>query len=145
MNTMFFGQYKYNLDEKGRIVIPSEFRKELGSTVICNKGIENCITIYKESDFNKLVNDISELPFNKSDTRKFNRYFFASVFKKEIDSQGRINIDLILIKHADILKECVIVGVGNAIEIWAKESWDEIEKARIDEYDEISERISFKE
>ena len=47
---MFIGQYRYNLDEKGRLVIPQEFRKQLNNELIINKGIENCITIYKLSD-----------------------------------------------------------------------------------------------
>lgn len=140
---MFFGQYKYNLDEKGRLVIPADFRKQLGQSVVCNKGIENCITVYKESDWNKVVEQLTNLPFNKSDNRKFSRYFFSSAFKKDIDSQGRINIDSPLLSHASISKECVIVGVGNVIEIWSKESWDEQEKLRIEEYDQISEKISF--
>ena len=140
---MFIGQYKYNLDEKGRLVIPSDYRKQLGTSVIINKGIEKCITIYKESDWNKLVNDVTSLPFTKSDNRKFSRYFFSSAFSKEIDSQGRINIDSILIEYAKITKECVIVGAGNVLEIWSKEGWDEQEQLRISEYDEISEKINF--
>ena len=141
---MFIGQYKYNIDEKGRIVIPNEYRKQLGQTVIINKGIENCSAIYKESEWNKLVEVVTSLPFNKSDNRKFSRYFFSSAFSKEIDGQGRINIDSILLEHACIKKECVLVGCGNAIEIWSKESWESQEKMRQEEYDEISDRIEFR-
>lgn len=141
---MFIGQYKYNIDDKGRLVIPNEYRKQLGQTVIINKGIENCITVYKESEWNKLVDTVTSLPFNKSDNRKFSRYFFSSAFSKEIDSQGRVNIDNILLEHAYIKKECVLVGAGNVIEIWSKESWNEQEKLRQNEYDEISEKIDFR-
>ena len=65
----------------------------------------------------------------------------SSAFQKEIDSQGRVNIDNILIEHASIKKECVIIGAGNVIEIWAKDKWDIIESGR-DQLDEISEKLA---
>ena len=93
------------------------------------------------SDWEKLIEKISELPFNRSENRQFNRYFMSSAFQKEIDSQGRVNIDNILIEHASIKKECVIIGAGNVIEIWAKDKWDIIESGR-DQLDEISEKLA---
>ena len=60
---MFIGQYRYNVDEKGRIVIPIEFRKQFGGAVIVNKGFERCITIYTTSDWNKAVEKITSLSF----------------------------------------------------------------------------------
>ena len=138
---MFIGQYQYNIDDKGRLVIPQEFRKKLGTEIIINKGIENCISVYKMSDWEKLIEKISELPFNRSENRQFNRYFMSSAFQKEIDSQGRVNIDNILIEHAGIKKECIIIGAGNVIEIWAKDKWDIIESGR-DQLDEICEKLA---
>lgn len=138
---MFIGQYQYNIDDKGRLVIPQEMRKKLGTEIIINKGIENCISVYKLSDWEELVAKISSLPFNRSENRQFNRYFMSSAFQKEIDSQGRVNIDNILIEHAGIKKECVIIGAGSVIEIWSKEKWDIIESGR-DQLDEISEKLA---
>ena len=141
MINMYMGQYKYNIDEKGRLVVPLDFRKKLGTEVIVNKGIEDCITIYSTTDWQNIVDQISTLSFNRSENRSFNRYFMSSAFEKEIDSQGRINLDSILIEYANIKKECVIIGAGNVIEIWSKERWTEIEAGR-DKLDEISERLS---
>ena len=138
---MFIGQYRYNVDEKGRIVIPIEFRKQFGGAVIVNKGFERCITIYTTSDWNKAVEKITSLSFTKSANRKFSRYFMSSAFQKEVDNQGRINLDDCLIEHAKITKECVIAGVGNMIEIWSKEEWDIVEANRLDEFDELGEEI----
>lgn len=138
---MFIGQYKYNIDEKGRLVIPSDFRKKLGQSVVINKGIEKCISIYKEDDWESISEKVKNLAFTKSDNRKFSRYFFSSAFSKDIDSQGRINIDLVLLEHAKIEKECVIIGAGNVIEIWSISNWEEQEAKRIEEFDNISENI----
>ena len=141
MIIMFIGQYKYNIDDKGRLVIPNDFRKKLGQTVIINKGIEKCITIYMESEWKKVSEKITNLAFTKSDNRKFSRYFFSAAFSKDFDSQGRINIDDVLIDHAKIEKECVIVGAGSVIEIWSKSKWEEQEELRAKEFDERTENI----
>ncbi len=141
VNFMFIGQYKYNIDDKGRLVIPTDFRKEIGENVIINKGIEKCITIYRDSDWKDLYKKIVDLSFTKKDNRKFSRYFFSSAFPKKIDSQGRVNLDDVLIEHANIEKECVIIGAGNVIEIWSKKNWEEQETLRIEEFDIISENI----
>ena len=70
---VFIGQYKNNLDEKGRLVIPSVFRKALGTDIIVNKGIEECITIYTTEDWNTLVEKVSSLPFTRSDNRQLQK------------------------------------------------------------------------
>lgn len=138
---MFIGQYRYNLDDKGRLVIPQEFRKQLGSELIINKGIETCITIYKLTDWEKLVEKITDLPFNQRENRLFSRYFLANAYQKELDNQGRINIDIDLIKYSEITKECVIIGAGNVIEIWAKDKWEAIDASRSQDLDDISENL----
>ena len=64
----------------------------------------------------------------------------SSAFEKEIDAQGRINLDNILLEYAKINKECVIIGCGKTIEIWSKEKWEELEAGR-NRLDEISESL----
>jgi MraZ protein len=119
---MFIGQYRYNLDDKGRLVIPQEFRKQFGNELIINKGIEKCITIYKLADWEKLVEKITNLPFNQKENRLFSRYFLANAY-------------------SEITKECVIIGAGNVIEIWAKDKWEAIDACRSQDLDDISENL----
>lgn len=140
---MFIGQYKYNLDGKGRIVIPQDYRCQLGKNVVINKGIENCISIYSMPEWEKQVEKVTSLNFTQKSNRLFNRYFLSSAFNKEIDSQGRINLDDCLIKHAGITKECVIIGAGNVIEIWSLENWNKMEEERDEQFESISEEIIF--
>lgn len=140
---MFIGQYKYNLDSKGRIVIPTDYRNQLGGHIVVNKGIENCITVYSKSEFDKQAEKLASLNFTQKTNRSFNRYFLSSAFNKEIDTQGRVNLDECLIKHAGITKECVIVGAGNVIEIWSLESWNKVEEERNENLESISEDIIF--
>lgn len=141
VKVMFIGQYKYNLDDKGRIVLPSEYRRQLGTSVVINKGIENCITLYSTSEWDKQVNKVTNLDFTHKDNRAFNRYFLSSAFNKEIDGQGRIKLEDNLIQYAGIKKECVIIGAGNMIEIWSLDKWLHEEEARDERFESISESI----
>lgn len=143
MKVMFIGQYKYNLDDKGRIVLPSEYRRQLGTNAVINKGIEKCIQVYTNSEWEKQVEKVSTLNFTQKDNRQFSRYFLASAFEKEIDAQGRIKLEDSLVEYAHITKECVIVGVGNLFEIWSLEDWKKFEEGRDDEFEGISENIQF--
>ena len=139
---MFIGQYKYNLDDKGRIVLPSDYRRQLGSHVVINKGIENCITLYSEAEWEKQVAKVTNLDFTHKDNRAFNRYFLSSAFNKEIDGQGRIKLEDNLVEYAKIVKECVIIGAGNMVEIWSIDNWRRQEEARDESFETISESIS---
>lgn len=142
-NTMFIGQYKYNIDDKGRIVIPQEYRKQLGESVIVNKGFEKCVTIYPIEVWNDVLEKSYSLSMNQSENRAYVRYLMGSAFEKGFDSQGRVQIDDVLRKYANITKECVIVGANKVIEIWSMEAWNKVEEDRDAMFSEISEKIVF--
>lgn len=140
---MFIGEYHFNIDEKGRLFLPSDYRKDLGSEVVVNRGIEKCLYIYPIAAWNTIVEKLSSLTFTKRANREFSRMFLSGAFKKEIDSKGRINIDNLLLDYANIKKECVILGVGERIEIWDKDEWVKYFEERQYVLDEISEGIDF--
>ena len=121
---MFMGEYHHSIDEKGRIIIPSKFRSELGETFIVTRGIENCLFVYSLPEWEKIVTKLKTLPFTKKDARNFTRFFLSGATTVELDKQGRINILTSLASYADLEKECVIVGVNDRLEIWALDSWN---------------------
>ena len=121
---MLMGEFHHNLDDKNRIIIPSRFREELGDSIIVTRGLEDCLFIYSESEWMKVVSKLKTLPFTKKDARSFTRMFLSGATNEEFDKQGRIKIALPLLEFADIKKECVIIGVNDRLEIWAKDKWD---------------------
>ena len=124
--SVFFGQYRYNLDAKGRIVIPQEFRKQMGTNCVVSAGLEECITIYTYDDWQKYVEkSIDGLDDFDEQAREFKRLLFSSAFPKDIDYQGRVTLDKSLIDYANITKDVVILGTINCIEIWAAEKYSE--------------------
>ena len=120
---MFIGEYHHNIDEKGRIIIPSKLRTELTNDFIITRGLDNCLFIYPKDKWVKIISKYEELP-NVKDTRNFMRTFLSGATYGEFDKQGRINISIPLIKYASLKKECVIIGVDERLEIWNKENWD---------------------
>ena len=109
---MLMGEFHHTIDEKGRIIIPSKFREELGNNFIITRGLEECLFIYSMENWNKITSKLNSLPFTKRDARSFTRFFLSGATAAEFDKQGRINITSPLVSYAELKKECVIIGVG---------------------------------
>lgn len=121
---MFMGEYHHSIDDKGRLIIPSKFRTELGDKFVITRGIENCLFAYPMERWEIIVHKLESLPFTKKDARNFTRFFLSGATVAEFDKQGRINITSPLINYASIEKDCVIIGTGDRLEIWSKEAWE---------------------
>ena len=138
---MFIGEYHHTIDEKGRIIIPAKFRDELGNTFIITRGIENCLFVYSEENWAKITNKLNSLPFTKKDARTFNRFFMSGATNVELDKQGRVNISKPLIDYATLLKDCVIIGTGDRLEVWSQESWESFFDSTKDSMSDIAENL----
>ena len=138
---MFIGEFHHNLDEKGRIAIPSKYREILGQNFVITRGIEHCIYVYPESTFNHIVTKLESLPFTKKDARAFMRFFMSGATAVELDKQGRVNVPSPLISYANLSKKCVIVGTGDRLEIWDEEAFNEFICSCNDEMSDIAENL----
>lgn len=138
---MFIGEYHYNLDEKGRLFIPTAYRKDLNGKIVVARGLERCLYLYSLDEWNLLLAKINNLSFTKRSNREFSRMFLSGAFENEIDSKGRINIDKTLISHAQLKKECVILGAGNRIEVWDQELWNNYYQEHLNIIEDISEEL----
>lgn len=121
---MLMGEYHHNIDEKGRIIIPSKFREDLGDKVIVTRGLEDCLFLYSENEWSQIVSKLKSLPFTKKDARSFTRIFLSGATVCEFDKQGRIKITSPLGSYANLDKECVIIGVNDRLEIWDINKWN---------------------
>lgn len=138
---MFMGEYHHSLDEKGRIIIPKNYREELGESFIVTRGLENCLFVYAMPEWNKIVEKLKKLPFTKKDARNFTRFFLSGAMVVELDKQGRINITSPLAEYASLQKECIIVGVNDRIEIWSKDKWENFFYENQDNLSDIAENL----
>lgn len=138
---MLMGEYHHNIDDKGRLIIPAKFREELGQNFIVARGLEKCLYVYSEPEWNNLVAKLKTLPFTKKDVRIFTRSFFSGATECEFDKQGRINITSPLVSYAGITKECVIIGASDRLEIWSEESWNNFFDENCDKISDIAEDL----
>lgn len=138
---MFMGEYHHNIDEKGRIVIPTKFREILADNFIVTRGIEKCLYVYAKKDWDKLVSKLNTLPFTKKDARNFIRSFFSGATECEFDRQGRTCIASPLIVYAGLTKECIIIGANDRIEIWDATAWNELLCENEEKLSDIAENL----
>jgi len=126
---MFFGEFEYKVDEKGRVPIPPRFRRELKEGVVLAAGVEKCIRAYPLAEWKKLADTLTTGSLTPNDKmRRLSRAVFAAAFSLNLDGQGRVALPVPLRQHAGIEDEVVIAGVNSYLELWDKGEW-EAEKA----------------
>ena len=138
---MFIGSYFHSIDEKGRLVIPSKLRDELGSKAYILKGFDGTLSIYKESSFLELVEKLQKLPFNKKKARAYLRVQLASACELDIDRQGRALLPTQLLAKYNIGKEVTVVGALDHIEVWNKAEFEEYEKSADSSFEDFAEEL----
>jgi len=128
---MFLGEFKHTVDNKGRLTIPAKFRSELAAGVVVTRGIDKCLFLFPMAEWEKLSQQVSQLPITQQEAREFRRLIFSGASDIVPDKQGRILIPSYLREYANLDSEVVIVGNNTYIEIWNAEAWQEA-KANIE-------------
>ena len=117
---MFMGQYEHSIDAKGRIIIPAKYREDLGENFVVTRGLDGCLFLYPNEEWQAFVDKLQNLPSNQN-TRKLQREFLSKAMDVSLDKQGRILIPSMLRTAAALEKEVVFVGMMNRVEVWDKE------------------------
>ena len=124
---MFMSEYNHTIDTKGRLIVPSKFRDQLGDEFVVTKGMDGCLFVYANEDWNAFEQKLTSLPLINKEARKFARFFLAGAAQVEVDKQGRILLPSKLRDFAGLEKDGVLVGVGSRIEIWSRENWENMD------------------
>ena len=138
---MLIGEFHHNIDEKGRLIVPSKFRSELGERFIITRGLDKCIFVYSLNEWNLIIKKLTSLSFTKREARNFMRFFLSGATECEFDKQGRINITSPLVHYANLMKECVIIGVNERLEIWDKGAFESFFEENESKFSEMSEHL----
>ncbi len=138
---MLIGEFHHSLDEKGRLIIPSKFREDIGDKFVVTRGLDGCLFVYAMTEWNRIIAKLKTLPFTKKDARTFNRFFMSGATVCEFDKQGRINLPSSLISYANLQKECTIIGVNDRLEIWATDRFDSLIEDNLEAISDISENL----
>lgn len=137
---MFMGEYHHSIDVKGRIIIPSKLRDELGENFIVTRGLDGCLFLYPKTHWDIIIGKYKNLPDTK-DKRQFLRIFLSGATTCEYDKQGRINIPKPLVDYAGLSKDCIIIGVDEKLEIWSKERWEAFISVNEENMSEIADNL----
>lgn len=139
---MFMGEYQHNIDTKGRIIIPSKFRDELGEKMIVTRWLDGCLAVYTLEQWEKLYDKLQTLPSTKRESRRFTHMIMAKAAECETDAQGRIRIPSPLVKEANLEKECVVIGVSDHVEIWDQTRWNAYYDDASESFEDIAESLT---
>ena len=125
----FSSEYECKLDVKGRLVLPSKVKsvlpQESGNSIVVTRGFEPCLVVYPKSEWDKVFQKVAGLNEFNIEYRRFQRNFLRGNTEVELDKIGRFGIPKSLIKHAKLEKEVVVVGLGNRLELWDPDVYDE--------------------
>lgn len=138
---MFMGEFDHTTDPKGRLIVPSKFRDELGEKFVVTRGLDGCLLAYASEEWEKVTTGLRSLSLVNKSGRQFTRFFFAGAAEIDMDKQGRILIPEKLRDFANITKDVVTVGADNKIEIWSKDRYEGLENVP-EEMDDIMEKLS---
>ena len=142
---MFYGEYEHTIDRKGRLIVPAKFRQALKDhdvkTLFLTRGLDGCLFLFPESEWRISEGRFKQIPFTKSEGRKFNRMLFSGAVEVTVDGLGRLLVPKNLKEFAQIKQDVVIVGVSSRMEVWSKEKWLAFYESSRQSFEEVAERV----
>lgn len=139
---MLIGEYEHSLDTKGRLIMPSKLREDMGEKFIVTKGLDGCLFGFSKNEWQNFEEKLKTLPLTNKNARDFVRFFLSGATECEIDKQGRFLIASNLREYATLEKDVVIIGVGTRLEIWDREKWKNYNSSENISADEIAENMT---
>lgn len=132
---MFLGMSNHSIDSKGRIVLPAKFREELGDSFYLARGFGNkCVQVVSTEQFNSICAKILDLPADKAMVLQYT--FTATAVEVTPNAQGRVIIPQTLREFSELDSNALVIGLGNRVEIWNKDRFDEYMASKQDTIDE---------
>lgn len=138
---MLMGEFKHNIDSKGRLIVPAKFRDDLGERFIVTRGLDGCLFGYPQEEWKVLEQKLKQLPLAKKESRAFTRFFYSAATECTLDKQGRINLPQTLIDHAGLEKACYVIGVSERFEIWSEDRWTDFSTEAEDNFEDMAEEM----
>jgi len=119
---MFIGKYYHHLESNGRLSLPKNFRDEENNWIV-TRGLDGCLFLLKEANFIEELNKIKQVSFSKKANRDLIRLMTNEATQVSVDKNGRVNLPDYLIKFAQLVKDVVVVGNLDHLEIWDQNSY----------------------
>jgi MraZ protein len=125
---VFRGLNPINLDDKGRMAIPTRYRAELSDCcelqLILTVGLDKCLLLYPLPEWEEIERKLVKLPALNKTSKRLQRLLIGHATECEMDAQGRFLVSEPLRKYAGLEKRVILIGQGNKFEIWDEELWN---------------------
>ncbi len=138
---MFIGEYKHNLDDKGRLAIPTKFRADLSKGAVVTRGLDTSLFLFPKEEWDKLAEKLAGLPLGQSNSRAFARLMLAGAMDVEIDKQGRVMLPEYLRAYAGLQKSVVIAGLYTRLELWDEATWNAYKSKMEEDAESVAEQL----
>lgn len=122
---MLIGEFITPIGEKNRIALPKKLRAELSDELIVTRGYEHCLIVVDQSSWLALIAEIDKNPLFSLTVRDTKRFLLGGAFTLRLDKQGRFVIPEGLMQYARIGQNVTFVGVGNWVEVWDQDRWQQ--------------------
>jgi MraZ protein len=139
---MFYGRFGHSIDDKGRLILPSKVRIDLGLGVYATRGIDHCLYLYPRAEWERLSDKMRQLPLTNKDARQFRRFFYGEASELEVDKQGRILIPAYLREYAGLKTEVVLIGAEDHLEVWNAEAYKQENTALEQDPEALAQKLS---
>jgi len=143
--TNFIGEFECKLDAKGRLMLPSNLRKQLDPAAqekfVMNRGFEKCLVLYPKNDWKYISEEVNKLNQYVKKNREFIRYFYRGATELGLDNTGRILFPKRMLDYASVSKQVVLFAYGNRIEVWDKATYDGLLTDEPDEFASLAEEV----
>ncbi len=130
---MLCGTSYHSMDNKNRIIIPQQFRQEMGDTLYVTVGYDRNLFLISKENFEHLAEKVMSVPETSFESREFRRTFFGNATACELDKMGRIVLPQYLISFANIQKDVAVIGVSDKLELWGMEEYNNYISGRTEE------------
>ena len=125
VNSPLEGRFDMTIDAKGRLFFPAKQREKLeGMSLRITKGLDGCLFVYTEAQWEAVKQKFRELPSAKN--RLNLRYLMGNSTEAPLDAQGRINVAAELRTFAGLKKNVTLVGLLDRMELWDTDRWNEM-------------------
>ena len=121
----FLGRYDYAMDDRGRVPLPVPYRPMFAEGVVINQGPDRCLRLFTKENFDQQAQLYTREDATEESGRMTRRSFFANCFSVELDRQGRVLVPGPLRSYARLEGNVVIAGVGEWLEIWNAQHFEE--------------------
>ena len=98
---MLMGEYNHTIDAKGRLIVPAKFREVLGDEFVVTKGLDNCLFVYPNDEWQKFEEKLQTLPLTNKNARQFTRFFLMNVRKELEDMRAFLDVGECTIEESE--------------------------------------------